>query len=111
MFHFESFCVQEDKFRDTDTATKIGKHIPISGSILSYLIEQPIFLCTFVLEALVESFVDALGWFATQSNAQMKLKFLEVETIVKCKLNQSFCSFKQRHCHKEPVLEFDGECI
>ena len=26
----ESTCVQEDEFRDTDTTTWIGKHVPIS---------------------------------------------------------------------------------
>ena len=50
-FHFELRCVQEDKFRDTDTATWIGKHFPISVSIFANLIEQPIF-CAFPIPEL-----------------------------------------------------------
>ena len=40
---FQSICVQEDKFLNTDTDTRIDKHVPISVAILSDLIEQPIF--------------------------------------------------------------------
>ena len=57
---FESICVQEDKFRDTDNTTWIGKHVSKSEPILSNLIEQPIFLCNSNPAALVESLVDAL---------------------------------------------------
>ena len=83
---FESICEQEDKFRDTDTTTWIAKHVPISVSISSNLIEQPTFLCNSMPAASVESFVDALDGLATQSKAQIELKFLEIET----KLNQTF---------------------
>ena len=65
----ESFFVQEDKFCYTDTKTWTGKRIPISVSISSNLIEQPIFSCDSNPGALVESFVDALDELATQSKA------------------------------------------
>ena len=110
IFHFESICVQEDKFRDTDTATWIGKHVPISVSISSNLSEQPIFLCDSNPGALVESFVDALDGLATQSKARIEPKFLS-ETNVKSKHNQIFSAFIQRRRRKEPVLEFEDECI
>ena len=45
MFDFESICEQKDKFCDTDTTIWTGKHVPISASASSKLIEQPIFLC------------------------------------------------------------------
>ena len=41
----------------------------------------------------------------------MKIKFLEIETSVKSKLNQMFSALNQRRCPKEPVLEFEDECI
>ena len=44
IFEFESICVQEESFKDTDTTKCIGKHIPISVSIYSNLAEEPIFL-------------------------------------------------------------------
>ena len=89
IFDFESICVQEDKCRDADTTTWIGKHIPISVSVSSHLIEQPVFLCNSKLGAFVESFFGALHELATQRKAQMKLKFLEIETSVKSKLKFS----------------------
>ena len=49
IFDFESVCVQEKTFRDTITTTWIGKHAPISVSISSNLVEEPIFLCTLIL--------------------------------------------------------------
>ena len=45
IFDFEPICVQEDKFRDVATMTWIGRHVPISVSNSSNLIEKPIFLC------------------------------------------------------------------
>ena len=44
-FDFESICVKEDPYRQTETTTCIGKHVPISVSISSNLIPEPIFLC------------------------------------------------------------------
>ena len=54
IFVFESVRVQEDKFCDTDTARWVGKHVPISVSISSKIIEHTIFLCNFNPAALVE---------------------------------------------------------
>ena len=45
IFDFESICVQEESFKDTDKTKWIGKHIPISVSISSNLVKEPIFLC------------------------------------------------------------------
>ena len=41
----------------------------------------------------------------------MKLKFFEIETGVKSKLNQKFAPHNQRRCRKEPVLVFRDACI
>ena len=41
----------------------------------------------------------------------MKLNLLEIEISGKSKLNQIFAALKQRRCCKEPVLEFEEECI
>ena len=100
---FETVCVQEDKFRDTDTTIKISKHVPISVSISSNLIERPIFFCNSNPATLVESFVDALGVLATESKVKLKSKNLEIENRVKSKLNQIFSAPNQCDCHKEPI--------
>ena len=85
---FGSICVEEDKARDTVTTAWIGKHVQISVSISSHSIQEPIFLCKPSLRALVASLVDALELLATKSKAQMKIKFVEIETSVKSKLIQ-----------------------
>ena len=67
VFNFETICIPEEKFRNTETTIWIGKHVPISVSISSNLIAMPIFLCNSNPSDLVESFIDALEDLATQS--------------------------------------------
>ena len=87
VFDFESICIPDEKFKNTETTTWIGKHVPISVSISSNLIAEPLFLCNSIPRDLVESFIDAVEGLATKSKTQMKLKFLEVETAIKSKLS------------------------
>ena len=60
IFDFESICVKEDSYKQTETTTSIGKHVPISVSIWSNLIPEPIFLCNTNLHHLILSFITAL---------------------------------------------------
>ena len=60
---------------------------------------------------MVESFIDAHDGLATQSQAQMKLMFLEIGTSVKSKFNRNFSALNQRRCRKKPALEFEDGCI
>ena len=55
---FESICIPEEKFKNTETTTWIGKYVPLSISISSNLIAKPIFLCNSNPRDLVESFID-----------------------------------------------------
>ena len=111
VFDFESICIPEEKFKNTETTTWIGKHVPISVSISSNLTVKPIFLCNSNPRDLVESFIDAVGGLATQSKAQMKLKFLEIETAIKSKLTRTLESLKERRCRKQRVFEFEDHCF
>ena len=43
VFDFESICTPEEKFKNTETTTWIGKHVPISVSISSNLVAQQFF--------------------------------------------------------------------
>ena len=90
MFDFESICVQENKIRDTDTTTWIGKHVPISVFTSPNVIGKPILSCNSNPGALVESSGVALDELATQSKAQMKLMFSERETSVKSERKRVF---------------------
>ena len=72
IFDFESICVQEESFKDTDTTKWIEKHIPISVAISSNLLKEPIFVCNSDPHHLVTSFIGALGNLALQSEAVLK---------------------------------------
>ena len=111
VFDFESICVREEQFKDTETTQWIGKHVPISVSISSNLIETPLFLCNSNPQDLVESFVVALESLAAQSKAQMKLQFLDIETSIKSRLNAMFAVLNERRGPRETVLEFEDECL
>ena len=97
IFDFESVCVQEESFKDTDTTKWIGKHIPISVSISSNLVKEPIFLCNSDLHHLVTSFIGALENLALQSKAIMKNLFFDIETTIKIKLGSTLEKLTQRH--------------
>ena len=43
IFDFESICVKEESFKDTDTRKWVRKHIPILVSISSNLVKEPVF--------------------------------------------------------------------
>ena len=43
MFDFESICVQEDNFCDTETTAWISKNVRLYVSFLSNMVQQPIF--------------------------------------------------------------------
>ena len=72
---------------------------------------MPIFLCNPNPRDLVESFIDAVESLATQNEAQMKLKFLEVETAIKTKLTRTLESPNERRCRNQRVFEFEDQCF
>ena len=85
--------------------------MPISVSISSNLIPEPIFLCNANPHHLISSFITALGGLATQSKTQMKLNFIEVETAIKTKLCAVLEQLNQRHNRAERVSNFVDDCI
>ena len=111
VFDSESTCIPEEKFKNTETTTWIGKHVPISVSISSNLKAKPIFLCNSNPRDLVESFIDAVEGLATQSKTQMKMKFLEIETAIKSKLTRTLEALNERRCRNQRVFEFEDHCL
>ena len=45
----------------------------------------------------------------TQSKAQMKLGFIEVETEIKTKLSSILEQLNQRHSQRERVIDYDND--
>ena len=112
IFDFESICVKEaNSYKQTETTTWIGKHVPIPVSISSNLIPEPIFVCNTNLQHLILSFITDLEGLATQSEAQMKLNVFEVETAIKMKLCAIPEQLNQRHNRAERVSSFPDDCI
>ena len=110
-FDFESICVKEDSHKQTETTTWIGRHVPISISISSNLIPEPIFLCIANPYHLISAFITALEKLATQSKTQMKLNFIEVEPAIKIKLCAVLEPLKQRRNRAERVSNFVDDCV
>ena len=72
---------------------------------------MPICLCISNPRNLVEPFIDAVEGLATQSKAQMKLKFLEVETTIEIKLTRTLESLTERCYLKQRVFAFEDHCF
>ena len=101
IFDFGSICVQEETFKDTITTTWMGKHVPISVSISSNLVEEPVFICKSDLYHPVASFIGALKNVASQSKAKKKNLFLDIETTIKIKLGSILEKLTKRHKRRE----------
>ena len=100
-FDFESICVPEETFRYTKTTTWIGKHVPISVSVSSNLVEEPIFLCNSDPRHRVSFFIGALENLASQSRAKKENLFHDIETTKKTKLGNILEKLTQRHNRRE----------
>ena len=111
IFDFESICVKEESYKQTETTTWIGKQVPLSVSISSNLIPEPIFLCNANPHHLLSSFITAVEGLATQSKTQMKLNFIEVEFAIKIKLCAILEQLNQRRNRAERVSKFVDDCI
>ena len=109
VFDFESVCVKDETYKETETTKWIGKHVPMSVSISSNLLPEHLFLCNSDTRHLVSSFASAFEGLATQSKAQMKLRFFEVETAIKIKLSNILEQLNQRHNQREGVIDFDDD--
>ena len=109
VFDFESNCNKEETNKETETTKWIGKHVPITVLISSNLISEPIFLCNSDPRHLVSSFVSTIEGLATQSKAQMKLRFFEAETATMIQLSSVLEQLNQRHSQEERVIDFDDD--
>ena len=101
LFDFEFISVKEDSYKQTETTTWIGRHVPISFSISSNFIPEPIYLCNANPNHTISSFITALEGLAIQSKTKMKLNFIEVENAFKIKLCAIMRQLNQRRNRAE----------
>ena len=111
IFVFESICVKQDSYKQTETTTWIGKHVTISLSSSSNLIPKPIFRFNANPHHLVLSFITAPEGLETHSEAQMKLNFIEVETAIRIYLCAILEQPNQRRNRAERVPNFVDDCV
>ena len=88
VFDFESICVKNSKLVDTETTTSVGKHEPISVSITSNLLKEPIFICNTEPHSLVIAFVNSVESLAEKNKLEKNLKFHDIATRIKDKLKR-----------------------
>ena len=74
VFDFESITVPDNTLRNTDLTSWIGKHVPISVSIASNLLKDPIFICNEDPYQLIRDFVSNLTYIAEKSTLLMREK-------------------------------------
>ena len=96
---FESICVENEHFKDTEKTTCMGKHMPCSLSVSAILIEEFIFVCGSNPHDLVSSFINVLDILVTQGKSQMELIIIQTETGIESTLAPVLETLNQLHCH------------
>ena len=67
VFDFESITVPDNTLRKTELTSWLGKHVPISVSISSNLLSEPILICNEDPLQLIRDFVSGLTYIAEKS--------------------------------------------
>ena len=87
VFDFEAICDNSSEISSSATTSWIGTHVPVSVSIFSNLLKEPIFLCEDDPNRLIISFVAQLETLAAKNPADMRPKLLAVEAEIKTRLS------------------------
>ena len=72
-----------EELKPTERIPWTGKHEPISVSRSSHLLDKTTFLCDKDLQRVIFVFMANLEMLAEKNNAEMRSKFLEIETNIK----------------------------
>ena len=91
VFDFEAICVQSVEINNTATTSWIGTHVPVSVSLSSNLLDEPVFLCEKDPNRLIISFVAQLEILAAKNKAELTLKVLTVGAEIKTRLSDISC--------------------
>ena len=108
---FDSICVPSEQLKDTNTTTGIGKHEPISVSISSNLIDEPVFVCDKDPKALIISFVEAIEDLAIKSKTEMRTNFSSIEAIIRAQVSAIWESLNKRKDKNASAFECQDERV
>ena len=112
IFNFESICVPREELKETQTTTWIGKHVPISVSISSNLIDEPICLYNKDPQILIIDFVSNLELLTEQSKLKMRKTFQHIEVAVIERMKKIFDQLNKRGTnYSSNKFEYEDECI
>ena len=112
IFDFESICVPTEELKETQTTTWIGKHVSISVSTSSNLIDDPIFLYNKDPQNLIIDFVSNLELLAEKSKLEMRTKFQDFEVAVNERTKKIFDQLNERgKNYSSNKFEYKDECI
>ena len=112
IFDFESICVLTEELKETKISNWIGKQVPISVSILSNLIEEPIFLGQqgsteldyWFWKANSSCWLKKLGW-------RWEQKFKILKWLSMNERKRFLNSKRRRKNYSSYKLEYEDECI
>ena len=100
-----------EQLKDTNTTIWIGKREPISVSIFSNLIDEPVFLCDKDPKALITSFVEAIEVLANKSKSEIRTKFSSIEAIIRARVNEIWENLNKRKDQNASAYEFEDERV
>ena len=87
-------------------------NIPISVSISSNLIDEPIFLYNKDPQNLIIDFVSKLELLAEKSKLEMRTKFQDIEVAVNERMKKIFDQLSERgKNYSSNIFEYEDECI
>ena len=109
VFGFESICVKGSTITDTKTTARVVKQEPISVSITSNLLKEPLCICDTEPQSLLSSFVTSLKNFAEKIKLELGLKFLKIGTTIQEKLERVTLTLNKRKPTISPTSENDQD--
>ena len=111
-FDFESIFVPTEELKETQTTTWIEKHLPISVSVSSNLIDEPIFLYNKDLQNLLIDFVSNLELLAEKNKLEMRTKFQDIGVAINERLKKIFDQLNERSKnYSSSKFEYKDDCI
>ena len=111
IFDFESICVPTEELKETQTTTWIGKPVPISVSVSSNLIAEPIFLYNKDPQNLID-FVSNLELLVEKSKLEMRTQIQDFEVAINERMKKIFDQLTERSKnYSSSKFEYEDECI
>ena len=112
IFDFESICVPTEELKENTNYNLDWKHVPISVSLESNLIDEPIFLYSKDPQNLKIEFVSNLELLAEKSRLEMRTKFQDIEVDISEGMKKIFDQINGRgKIYSSNKFEYEDECI